>query len=88
MKKFLKIICLVLTLILALPLFCSCARNKTIIGKVGEHNVYYDELYYMASYYKASVIEDVGDNPAAVRDELDNIVRDEILFNYAFFSKR
>lgn len=87
MKKFnlfAKIICLLLALILTLPLLCSCAQNKTIIGKVGEHNVFYDELYYMVSYYKASVIEEFGDNPAVVRDELDTLVRKEIISNYAF----
>ena len=79
-----KIICLILSVIFMLPVLSSCAQNKTIVGKVGEHNVFYDELYYMASYYKASVIEEVGDNPAAVRDELDNIIQEEIKYNYAF----
>ena len=84
MKKLSRILCLVLVLALAVPFLSSCAQNKTIIGKVGEHNVFYDELYYMVHYYKASVIEELGDNPAAVRNELNAIVNKEILTNYAF----
>ena len=71
---------------LTLPFLSSCAQNKTIIGKVGDHNVFYDELYYMVTYYKPSVIEKLGDNPAEVRSELDAIVRKEIVTNYAFLA--
>jgi len=82
-KIIIKSLTAVLAILITLPFLTSCIQNKTIVGKVGDKNVYYDELYFLVNNYKSAVEKRVGENPALVRNELDQLVRENIINNYA-----
>lgn len=81
-----KLISLLLIVIMALPLFSSCAQNKTVVGTVNGQPVYYDELYFLVSNYKGSVEEKTGADTDLMRQELDRLVRENIVKNYAIIA--
>ena len=78
-----KLISLLLITVMAVPLLSACAQNKTIVGTVNGQPVYYDELYFLVSNYKGSVEEKTGGDVALTRQELDRLVKDNIVKNYA-----
>ncbi len=82
-KADLKILAFCLCILLTLPLFSSCVQNKTVIGTVEGKDVYYDELYFLVSNYKASVEKEANEDEALMRQELDRLVKENIIKNYA-----
>ena len=86
-----KAICVLLSLIMILPCFVACEKKeatsisaKTVVGTVNGKNVYYDELYFLVKNYFPSVKESVSpDDADAVRAELDRLIRENIVVNYA-----
>ena len=86
MKHLLKILSLCLCLCLCLSALVSCAskptdsriKGNTVVGSVDGEDVYYDELYYLATNYLPA-LEGSSDKNAA----LDRFVRENILINYA-----
>ncbi len=81
-----KLISLLLIVIMAIPLFSSCAQNKTVVGTVNGQPVYYDELYFLVSNYKGSVEEKTEGDVALMRQELDRLVKENIVKNYAILA--
>ncbi len=86
-----KMICVLLTFLMLLPCLVACGKKddpsisaKTVVGTVNGKNVYYDELYYLVTNYMPSVKESVSpDDAEAVRTELDRLIRENIVVNYA-----
>lgn len=91
MRPFLKICCLCLCLVLCLPCAVACSskptdetiRAETVVGTVDGKDVLYDELYFLATNYLPSLKEKFGDDQNAIRTELDRLVRQNILTNFA-----
>jgi len=68
-----RLLCAALTIIfLVLPL-TSCSQNseRSSVGKVGEFDVAYDELYYLATSYKKGLAEKYGDSDTLEGEEYD-----------------
>ena len=92
MKK--KIISLLLVLVLAVSALASCAPSKTkTVGTVGEYEVAYDELYFLACSYKRGLEAKYGEygaldteNAKKFDDELRELVYSNIVTNYAILS--
>ncbi len=85
-KLNLKIFTLMLSLLLTLPFLASCSQNKTIVGTVDGKDVYYDELYYLASYYGYAAQKEAGDNTELECEKLDTWVKESIVNNYALLA--
>lgn len=83
LKPIFKLCALMLSLLAMLSVFVSCAQDKTVIGTVNGNAVYYDELYFLVSNYKASVAEKCNNDKALMQAELDRIVKENITANYA-----
>ena len=77
-------------IILSLSLF-SCgarplAQSKlagTKVGKVGSHDVYYEELYCLANGYLPVAKSNHGDDSSAIKDAVWDYVKENIPINYA-----
>ncbi len=85
-KLFIKIIVGLFALTLTLPFLSSCGsvpNEKSIVGTVGEENVYYDEVYYLATNYKSDAIEKFGKGSNEARQEVDRLIKENITVNYA-----
>ena len=77
---------------LAASLF-SCSedkKNRTVVGKVGEYEVYYEELRWLTMQYKTLLAStygsDIWDNKETAekyREELEEAVYSSIVSNYA-----
>ena len=85
-KLYLKIFASALVLILTLPFIVSCTQNKTVVGTVNGNDIYYDELYFLVSNYKTSVAEKYPNDPALMQTELDRLVKENIITNYAMLA--
>ena len=91
MKKFLKIISLILVLTLLSISLISCNARplshtgiaKKVVGTVGTHNVYYEELYFLANGYKEVAKSKYVDDKKAMSDAIWNYVNENIVQNYA-----
>ena len=91
MRKFLKIISLILVLTLvSIPLISCSARPlahtgiaKKVVGTVGTHNVYYEELYFLANGYKKVAKSEHGNDKKAMSDAIWNYVKENVIQNYA-----
>lgn len=77
-------------IILSLSLF-SCgarplAQSKlagTKVGKVGSHDVYYEELYCLANGYLPVAKSNHGDDSSAIKDAVWDYIKENIPINYA-----
>ena len=96
MKKaiFKKIAAILLALVMTLPMLASCSIREvpagklalTSVGKVGEHEVLYEELYYLASNYLPSLKAKYGDDTDGLKEALKESVYENIVTNYAILS--
>lgn len=93
MKKFLSVL-LVAALLLSAMTLLSCSnedeQNRTVVGKVGSYDVYYEELRWLTMQYKdlyeSSYGEGIWDNAETAekyRPELERSVYGAIVANYA-----
>lgn len=91
MKKSIRFLSFFLiTIILSLSLF-SCgvrplAQSKlarTKVGKVGSHDVYYEELYCLANSYLPVAKANHGEDSTAVKEAVWDYVKENIPINYA-----
>lgn len=91
MKKSIRFLSFFLiTIILSLSLF-SCgvrplAQSKlagTEVGKVGSHDVYYEELYCLANSYLPVAKANHGEDSTAVKEAVWDYVKENIPINYA-----
>ena len=78
-----KLFALTLTVLMTLPFLASCTQDKTVVGTVNGNDVYYDELYFLVTNYKQSVSEKCGNDKALMQKELDKLVKEKIITNYA-----
>ena len=95
-KAILKAVSLVLVFIFALSSLCACSSStdeKKVVGKVGNFEVCYDELYFLASSYKLGLEAKYGEYSALSAsdakkfdDELRELVYTNIVTNYAILS--
>ena len=91
MKKFSKIISLILVLIIFSTSLLSCSARplaqsklaKTVVGTVGDHEVYYEELYFLANSYYNSAKAKYGDDTEAIKESVWNSIKENITTNYA-----
>ena len=91
MKKSIRVLSFfLLIIILSLSLF-SCgarplAQSKlagTKVGKVGSHDVYYEELYCLANSYLPVAKANHGEDSVAVKEAVWDYVKENIPINYA-----
>ena len=95
MKRFamyIKMISLTLVCVLLAAAFCSCVNNR-VVGTVGEYEVAYDELRFLANSYKTSLVEKYGEyetlddeTKSKFESELRELVYTNIVTNYAILS--
>lgn len=95
MRRIVKIICLAMALVLLLPTLCACRskwdkEGEKKIGECAGYDVLFEELRFVTLYYKDSFAatygEDIWDTPESAeqyRDELEEVVWDMMLNNYA-----
>lgn len=91
MNRFLKAFSLILALIMASTALLSCTArplaqdklSKTVVGTVGSHNVYYEELYALASLYCNTGKSDYGNDTEALSKYVWDNVKENITVNYA-----
>ena len=83
-----KAVSLVLVLLFALSALCACSSatdEEKVVGKVGEFDVYYDELYFLASSYKVGLEAKYGEYAkldAASAKRFDEELR-ELVYPYS-----
>ncbi|MBQ8850384.1 MAG: hypothetical protein IJ011_08655 [Clostridia bacterium] len=82
-KMYFKICAAILAILLTVPFLSSCTQNKTVVGTVNGDDVYYDELYFLVSNYKSSVAEKCNNDPVLMQTELDRLIKENIITNYA-----
>ena len=95
-KAIMKAVSLALVFVFALSSLCACSSStdeKKVVGKVGDFDVCYDELYFLASSYKLGLETKYGEYsslgaPDAKKfaDELRELVYTNIVTNYAILS--
>lgn len=91
MNKFLKVIALSLVLVIISASLLSCTARplaqsklaKTVVGTVGSHDVYYEELYFLTSNYYSAAKAKHGDDTEAIKEYIWSSVGEGILTNYA-----
>lgn len=89
-----RIISLLLVLVFLVMSLSSCAPAKTkAVGAVGEYEVAYEELYFLAFSYKTGLEAKYGEyekldegKAKQFRDELRGLVYSNIVTNYAILS--
>ena len=90
-----KLAALMLVLVLLTSAFVSCgaAKGKKVVGTVGEYEVLYEELYFLATSYRESLAAKYGAyetldeaTAKAFEDELCELVYSNITTNYAILS--
>ncbi len=89
-----RIISLLLVLVFLVMSLSSCAPTKTkTVGNVGEYEVLYEELYFLAFSYKAGLEAKYGEyekldesKAKQFADELRELVYSNIVTNYAILS--
>ena len=85
-KIALKITAFVCAVLMMLPCLASCGNipsEKAVVGTVNGSDVYYDEVYFLAFNYMESLKTKHGNNDAAIKEELDALIKDNIIYNYA-----
>ena len=95
-RAILKAVSLALVFIFALSSLCACSSStdeKKVVGKVGDFEVCYDELYFLASSYKLGLEAKYGEysslgetDAKKFNDELRELVYTNIVTNYAILS--
>lgn len=92
-KQLLRAMSLVLVLAFFAATLASCSSDMKVVGKVGEYEVYYEELYFLATSYKAGLESVYGaydalDAETAKKfdDELRELVYSNITTNYAILA--
>ena len=91
MKSQLKIITLFLALTIFALTLSSCsarplAQGKlagTVVGKVGDHDVYYEEFYFLANNYYTSAKTKYGEDTEAIKNYVWDAIKQNITANYA-----
>ena len=94
MKKnafYLKITSLCLALFTLLSLFgCNKSREvpvddlgNTVVGTVGDYEVYYDEFFFLYNNYAPSLAEEYGEGTPEFEDALWEAISENIIANYA-----
>ena len=91
MKRIIKIISLALVLTLISISLLSCGVRPLaqgglagkVVGTVGTHKVYYEELYFLANGYKSVAEDNFGDDKTAVNNAIWDYVNENITQNYA-----
>lgn len=91
MKRLLKAISLILILIIISTSLLSCNARplaqsklaKTVVGTVGTHDVYYEELYFLAHSYYNSAKTKYGNDTEAIKTFIWDSVKENIITNYA-----
>ena len=80
-----------MVLVAILSLFsCSKSREvpvdslgKTVVGTVGEHEVYYDEFYFLYNNYAPSLSEKYGEGTPEFEEAMWETISENIVANYA-----
>ena len=95
-KAIMKAVALALVFVFALSSLCACSSStdeKKVVGKVGDLEVCYDELYFLASSYKIGLEAKYGEysslgeaDAKKFTDELRELVYTNIVTNYAILS--
>lgn len=81
-----------LAVCLLLPCLVGCGKEptsvyeKTVVGTVDGRDVYYDELYFLVQNYMETAKEACADRPDGLGAELDRLVRENVLTNYAILA--
>jgi len=89
---FRAVACLVALLMAGLCLVgCSQAEKtsvyeKTVVGTVDGKDVYYDELYFLVQNYMETAKQSCADRPDELGAELDRLVKENIVSNYAILA--
>lgn len=91
MKRILRYLSIFLALTMLLLSLASCAPRplahtgiaKKVVGTVGSHNVYYEELYYLVNSYYPAAKAKYGDDSEAVKTAVWDYVSKNIITNYA-----
>lgn len=84
-RKIMQLLCCVLIFIMCIPLLVGCESRPlsaskqalAVVGTVGEYEVTYEELYFLASNYKTDGMSD---------EELWELVCENITSNYAILT--
>lgn len=93
--KYIKILSLFLACLFSLISLSSCAISGTLrsVGTVGEYDVPYEELYFLANSYKTSLEGKYGeyssldaDTKVEFDNELKELVYSNIITNYAILT--
>ena len=91
-KKYIKIFSLFLACLIFITCLTSCALDTELreVGKVGEYDVLYEELYFLANSYKANLEDKYGEystldaeKKAEFDGKLEELVYTNIITNYA-----
>ena len=92
MKKIYRYISLTLAILTCLALLCSCSSSRAIpagklaltpVGTVGDHEVLYEEYYYLASTYLESTKKDFEGRDDELREHVEKLVSENIVTNHA-----
>ena len=91
MKHVLRYLSIFLVVIIFSLSLASCAPRplahsgiaKKIVGTVGSHNVYYEELYCLANSYYPTAKAKYGDDSEAIKNAVWDYVKENITVNYA-----
>ncbi len=89
MKSTKRLLICLLCLCLCLPVFASCSAPEgtveadTVVGSVDGIQICYDELYFLVTSYKDTAKELAGGDTLRMGEELDRIVKEQIVANAA-----
>ena len=86
-----KAFALAIAILMLLLSLCSCkgrplaatSLSKTEVGSVGDHTVYYDELYFLANNYAAGLKDEYKNDPEGLDAAIWEAVNENITENYA-----
>ena len=89
--KSLKALALVLVVLMFATTLTACAGRplgqtklaRTEVGRVGDHTVLYEELYFLATNYKKSYEDSYKDDPEGLRKAIWDDINENITENYA-----
>ena len=93
--KYIRILSLLLASLFCLMSFSSCAVSGELrtVGTVGEYDVAYEELYFLANSYKTNLESKYGaygelnsEDKVAFDEELKELVYSNIITNYAILT--
>ncbi len=101
LKNYTRILSLALALLLLIPSLVACSSSPIrstdeelrVVGKVGEYEVYYEELYFLANSYREGLEKKYGEYASldsaaasAYESELRELVCSNIVSNYAILT--